>query len=296
MKLSEIRELKREFGFTNEDLSRMSSVPLSTVQKIMSGEVKSPRYDTLEKLSGALMAVGTEAGWESRTGSSEVHEDNLAYSADDSFAQHRRKTILKNMQIKKQGDFTLEDYYAIPDERRVELIDGVIYDMNTPLVIHQETLLEIYDQLKAQKGKCYKHCRILVAPVGVQIDRDDKSMLIPDLTVVCNEKEIIGRCIYGAPDFVIEVLSKSTMKKDMTVKLNKYSEAGVREYWMVDIENKDDLKIIVYNFEQDDIMHIYSFDDKVPVGISGGKCFVDFSKVRDELDFDLPDEPPEGWR
>ena len=109
---------------------------------------------------------------------------------------------------------------------------------------------------------------------------------------ICDGKKIIGRCIYGAPDFVIEVLSKSTRKKDMTVKLNKYREAGVREYWMVDSEEKDNLKIIVYDFEHDDLGHIYSFDDKVPVGISGGKCFVDFSKVKDELDFDLPDELP----
>lgn len=296
MKLSEIKELKREFGFTNKDLAEMSAVPLSTVQKIMSGEVRSPRYETLEKLSGALMAVGTQAGWESKTGSSEVHEDDLAYSADDSFAQHRRKTILQNMRMKKQGDFTLEDFYAIPDERRVELIDGVIYDMTAPYVIHQEAILEIYDQLKAQRNKCYKNCRILVAPVDVQIDKDERTMVEPDIVVLCDKQKIVHRCIFGAPDFLVEVLSKSTRKKDMTVKLHKYSEAGVKEYWMIDCEKEDDSKVIVYDFNHGDTVSIYNFDDKVPVGISEGKCFVDFSKVKDALDYDLPDEPPEGWR
>ena len=140
MKISEIKELKRQYGFTNEDLAKMSTVPLSTVQKIMSGEVKSPRYDTLEKLSGALMAVGTQAGWDSKTGSSVVCEDNLAYSADDSYGQRRRKVIIKEMETKKQGEYTLEDYYALPDEHRAELIDGVLYDMATPLIIHQEAV------------------------------------------------------------------------------------------------------------------------------------------------------------
>ena len=296
MKLSEIKELKREFGFTNKDLAEMSAVPLSTVQKIMSGEVRSPRYETLEKLSGALMAVGTQAGWESKTGSSEVHEDDLAYSIDDSFAQHRRKTILKEMEIKKQGDYTIKDYYALPDERRTELIDGVLYDMSAPSDNHQAAILEISYQLNVQRKKYDSECQLRVAPVDVQLDKDDKTMVQPDILMYCDKKKRLQRCIFGAPDFIIEILSKSTRKKDITVKLHKYSEAGVREYWMVDIEDRNNLEVIVYDFEHECTMHIYSFDEKVPVGISDGRFFVNFSQVRDELDFDLPDEPPEGWR
>lgn len=293
MKLSEIKELKREYGFTNEDLARMSTVPLSTVQKIMSGEVKSPRYDTLEKLSGALMAVGTQASqYDSRTGSSEVHEDNLAYCDDDSFAQRRRKTIINEMETKKRGEFTLEDFYALPDEHRVELIDGVLYDMAAPRIIHQQAAMAIYNQLRAAREKCNKNCNIFGLPIDVQLDKDDRTMIEPDLVVLCDKSKIIGRCIYGAPDLVVEILSKSTKRKDMSVKLNKYLEAGVKEYWIVDILKKDDLRVLVYDFAHDDWWHMYTFDDKVPVGISEGKCFVDFSKVKEELDFDLPEEPP----
>lgn len=296
MKLSEIRELKKEYGFTNEDLSRMSKVPLSTVQKIMSGEVKSPRYDTLEKLSGALMAVGTEAGWESRTGSSEVHEDNLAYSADDSFAQHKRKAILHKMDVKQQGEYTLEDYYAIPSERRAELIDGILYDMAAPSDNHQAAIIEITYQLNAQRKQHGDDCILRMAPCDVQLDKDDKTMVQPDILAFCDKGKRIQRCVYGAPDLVIEVLSESTRQKDLIIKLGKYADAGVREYWIVDILNRDDLKVIVYDFEHGDVMKVYTFDDKVPVCISGGKCFVDFTRVREELDFDLPDEPPAGLR
>ena len=49
---------------------------------------------------------------------------------------------------KKQGEYTLEDYYALPEEQRVELIDGVFYDMASPLSIHQLLVGEIYGKLK----------------------------------------------------------------------------------------------------------------------------------------------------
>ena len=71
-------------------------------------------------------------------------------------------------------------------------------------------------------------------------------MVQPDVVIVCDRDKIEDRCIYGAPDFVIEVLSKSTRKKDTVIKLNKYMNAGVREYWMIDSAQK---KVIVYDFE-----------------------------------------------
>lgn len=41
-------------------------------------------------------------------------------------------------QVKKQGEYTVEDYYALPDDQRYEVIDGVLYDMVAPAVTHQE--------------------------------------------------------------------------------------------------------------------------------------------------------------
>lgn len=46
-------------------------------------------------------------------------------------------------QVKKQGEYTLEDYYALLDDQRYELIDGVLYDMAAPAVTHQEIAFEI---------------------------------------------------------------------------------------------------------------------------------------------------------
>ena len=60
--------------------------------------------------------------------------------------------------------------------------------------------------------------------------------------IICDRGKVIRRCVYGAPDFVLEVLSPSTKKKDMVIKLRKYMNAGVREYWMIDPDQK---KVIV---------------------------------------------------
>ena len=76
--------------------------------------------------------------------------------------------------------------------------------------------------------------------------------------------------------------SSSTKKKDMYVKLGKYMEAGVREYWLVDPKGK---KVIVYDFEAEVTPSIYGFSSKVPVGIFKGECEVDFAKIYEYISF-----------
>ncbi|MCD8104603.1 MAG: Uma2 family endonuclease [Lachnospiraceae bacterium] len=180
----------------------------------------------------------------------------------------------------RQGEYTLEDYYALPDEQRVELIDGVLYDMAAPSSPHQIASAELFMQLasyiKSQKGSC----RALYAPLDVQLDCDDRTMLQPDVLVVCDKDKIRKRCVYGAPDFVIEILSDSTARKDMSVKLGKYLNAGVREYWIVDLQQE---KVIVHDRTKDDCdgchTSLYGMDQPVPVQIFDGKCQIYFDEI-----------------
>ena len=85
---------------------------------------------------------------------------------------------------------------------------------------------------------------------------------------------------------VVEVLSKHTRKKDMTIKLNKYVNAGVREYWIVDPEKES---VIVYDVENDMGISVYTFDNQVPVRIFNGECVVDFKEIKEYI-ADLPKE------
>lgn len=180
------------------------------------------------------------------------------------------------------GESTLENYYALPDDVRVELIDGVFYDMSAPTTIHQIFVSEVHRILKNYVEKKRGKCIPLVSPVDVQLDCDDKTMVQPDVLVICDRDKVIRRCVYGAPDFIAEVMSPSTSRKDSVIKLRKYKEAGVREYWMVDSDKK---RVIVYDWSKGDIPKIYSFKDKVPVGIFDGECEIDFVKLFQELEW-----------
>ena len=120
MTVSEMRKRKKELGYTNEKVSELSGVPLGTVQKIFAGVTDSPRYDTLQALEKVF-----------------VKEWNMLRESVTAY------------QVKRQGEYTLEDYYALPDERRVELIDGVIYDMSSPTSTHQMLATEIWQDRKS---------------------------------------------------------------------------------------------------------------------------------------------------
>ena len=183
---------------------------------------------------------------------------------------------------KKQGEYTIDDYYALPDDQRVELIDGVFYDMATPLSVHQLIAVEICHKLRAYIESKKGNCLTFDCPVDTQLDCDDKTMVQPDVFVICDRDKITRRGIFGAPDFIIEILSKSTKRKDMFIKLTKYKNAGVREYWMVDPKKKI---VLVYDFQNDDDVKIYGFDAKVPVSIFDGDCQIDFQGVYDYVSF-----------
>lgn len=254
MTIQEMMERKKELGYTYARLAELSGVPLGTVQKIFSGATASPRYDTLKALEQIL----------GKPQNSYVREPQPAYMA------------------KKQGEYTLEDYYNIPDDIRVELIDGVIYDMTAPTSPHQLIAGFIHAKLLGHVMYSKGMCLPMISPLDVQLDCDEKTMVQPDVVIVCDRDKITERCVYGAPDFVIEVLSKSTKRKDSFVKLNKYINAGVREYWMIDPMKK---RVIVYDFEHDEYPILYGFDSKVPVQIWEGKCVIDFQEVYEHIRF-----------
>ena len=86
----------------------------------------------------------------------------------------------------------------------------------------------------------------------------------PDVFLVCDQSKNTGRCIYGAPDMVIEVTSPSTRKRDFGKKLEKYVDAGVREYWIVDPPRR---RTTIYRYEEDAAPMIVPFDQPLTVGI-----------------------------
>ena len=187
-----------------------------------------------------------------------------------------------NAELATRRDFTVEDIEKLPEGVRAELIDGQIFYFAAPKLIHQRLSGKLYRKIADYIEKNSGNCEAFFAPVGVRLVEDAKNHLEPDVIVVCDRDKIIDRCLYGAPDFVVEVLSPSSTKRDTAIKLRKYKEAGVKEYWMVDPDKK---KVIVYDWTKSEIPMVYGFDSKAPVGIFCGECEIDFAEIYEEIKF-----------
>ena len=236
-----LREKKERAGWTTEELSNRSGVPVGTINKILSGETVSPRYDTMEALNRAFR-----------------EEEALMLGESASYAANGEERL-----------YTLDDYYRIPNDVRAELIDGRLFYMQSPTSAHQNIIGELYFATRLFIKEKNGTCQPFMAPLDVQLDCDDKTMIQPDFMIICDREKIWEDRIYGAPDFVVEVLSPSTRKRDTDVKLLKYKNAGVREYWIVDFEKE---RIICYFFEEDGLIpNIYTFQNEVPVRIYDGE-------------------------
>lgn len=151
------------------------------------------------------------------------------------------------MALKKEAWKTVADMEALPEGTMVELIDGVIYDMAAPTVVHQRLVSfltrKIGNYIDGKNGAC----EVFPSPFDVQLDKDDYTLVQPDVSVICDRTKLDNgkRCI-GAPDWIIEIVSPSTGTIDYSIKLDKYRTAGVREYWIIDPAAE---RILIYYFE-----------------------------------------------
>ena len=170
--------------------------------------------------------------------------------------------------------YTTDYIESLPEGQRAELIDGIIYDMGTPSYTHQRISLflstKIANYIENKNGKC----KVAYAPLAVYLNKDNKTYVEPDIFVVCDESKLDEKGCWGCPDWIIEIVSPTSKQRDYLVKLFKYRNSGVREYWVVDPLKK---RITVYNFEIETIEE-YNFNDIVKVGIYED-LEIDFSKL-----------------
>lgn len=144
---------------------------------------------------------------------------------------------------------------------KTELIDGKIFMMSPrPRVEHATVCTNIASEFRSYlKGKtCRAFCD------GVDVFLDESNRFIPDTMIVCNPDIIKHDGIYGAPDLVVEVLSKTTAKNDRSKKKYTYAKYGVKEYWIVDVWSKS---VEVY-YNQDnwfvlDNIYYYLTDEEI---------------------------------
>lgn len=271
MTLADILRIKEERGYSVAKLSEYSGVPVGTLQKLLRGESKNPRKATLDAIERVLH--GDERHYPGKAYEYEV-EGRKSDMVREPAVQYGRN-------LPEQGEYTLQDYYALPDDRRVELIDGYFYDMAAPSLIHQQIAGLVHAQIWDFIDKNGGDCAAPITPVDVQLDCDNKTMIQPDVLIVCDPKKLKNFGILGAPDFVLEVISPSSQKKDMLTKLAKYMEAGVKEYWVIDPERK---VLVVYLAEERGMPRIYPLQGQVGIRLYEGRLQIDLGKINEIIE------------
>ncbi len=133
------------------------------------------------------------------------------------------------------GHWTYDDYAALDDGKRYEVIEGELFEMSAPRIRHQRIVLLITRSLAAYVdegavGEVFPmQTDVLLSPVNV---------VQPDVFFVSNANmDIVGELnIQGPPDLCVEILSPGNVGHDLRRKRDLYARFGVREYWLVDPE------------------------------------------------------------
>jgi Uma2 family endonuclease len=174
--------------------------------------------------------------------------------------------------------YTYADYLKWTFDEAVELIKGRIFPMAAPLSNHQKVSGNLHRIISNFLYR--KSCEVYSAPFDVRLpkpmsqrkhDEDIITVVQPDVLIVCDESKIDRRGCNGAPDWIIEILSKGTEDKDVKDKFEVYEESGVREYWIASVEDRT---ILVYRLQADGIYKAdrrpYAKADTIVVGVLEG--------------------------
>lgn len=146
-------------------------------------------------------------------------------------------------EMQKSNINTYLDLKRISENKIYSLINGTLFLHATPSWQHQKVLKELMlffgNYLKD------KDCEIFSAPFDVFLEAKDElevdsatTVVQPDLTIICDKSKLAKTGYIGAPQMIIEITSPSTVRLDRVLKFNKYEAAGVKEYWIVEPENK----------------------------------------------------------
>ncbi len=186
--------------------------------------------------------------------------------------------MLPSLQLQLEM-ITLEQYENLPENRRVEVFENVVYDMASPSQIHQTLSMElsniIYNYIKNKKGLC----QVFHAPFDVKLSDKPFTIVQPDIMVICDKDKLDGKRCNGAPDFIIEIVSPSNPADDYIRKLYYYKNYGVREYWIVDPRRRT----VTVNYFEDNILSVqYLFDSIIKVNIFDD-LYINFSDIADLL-------------
>ncbi|MBD2702223.1 Uma2 family endonuclease [Spirosoma sp. BT702] len=182
--------------------------------------------------------------------------------------------ITELSQLDPNGTYTYADYLKWRFDESVELIKGKLYDMSpAPRSKHQRISMQTSGELYAHfRGRS---CAVYSAPFDVRLPNpgyepgfNNKiyTVVQPDICVICDSTKIDEFGCVGPPDWIIEITSPSTLKKDFNEKFDLYESAGVREYWIA-VPKSQEIYAYVLENERYTEHEVYEQGDKATSAI-----------------------------
>jgi len=145
-----------------------------------------------------------------------------------------------------------------------------------PKLKHQKIngiiFVNLFKIIEKNKG----NCEIFPAPFDVRLPQNGEksdeqiyNVVQPDICVVCDHSKLDENGCIGAPDLIVEVISKSSERRDAIEKKALYEKSGVKEYWIV-YPNDEIIHVYILINEKYEYHMVYGADDKIPVNIFNG--------------------------
>lgn len=250
MDVSDLKKMKSNSKLTNAEIAELSGIPVSTVNKIFSGATQNPRYATLLAIEQVLAT-----------------KEKIPFTYDE---LKQEPTMIREANAAYQYNarrYNGQDIEKLSEWSRAELIDGRLYMLSAPNRMHQFLVTKLLFAIEGHIQKNKGGCHVYTSPFDVRLFKDDQTVVQPDLLVVCNKDILTEKGCSGAPDWVIEIVSKSNSVHDYINKMLQYQKAGVREYWIVDPFQE---AVTVYNFENPKMSGKYSYSEEISSGVLEG--------------------------
>ena len=168
--------------------------------------------------------------------------------------------------------YTYADYLTWPEGERWEIFDGIPYLQAAPSWQHQAVSGNIFGQFYENlKGNS---CQVFAAPFDLCIpefgEKDEEISNIitqPDIVVICDKSKLRKTGFFGVPELIIEIISPSTARTDKIIKFNKFEKAGVKEYWIVEPEQKIVSVFVLQDNNRYGRPDVFSEEDQIKVSI-----------------------------
>lgn len=145
------------------------------------------------------------------------------------------------MVVRRRGVYSFAEFLElVPADQKADLIEGVIYPMSPENLEHNDLVGWLYAVLREYVG-AKQLGRVTLNRVAYRLT--PTSAPEPDVAVVLTSRIGVLRDGYvdGPPDVAVEVVSPESVERDYEQKRELYAAAGVREYWIVDPQEKSAL-------------------------------------------------------